>query len=136
MVRPQKTRSTSLGEERLYLDKAEKFLQGAQLLLEKSNWEGAASLGIHAIISSCDSLTAKFLNVRHAGQDHQGVLELLKSLPFPGQRALNEMIRRIAQVLTSKTNIEYSSKPIRPNDARAIVSEAEKIVSWAHEHVK
>lgn len=136
MARQTKTRRTSVGQQKLYLSKAEKFLTGAKSLIAERNWEAAASLGIHAIISSCDALTAKFLSRRHAGTTHQGVLDLLSELPLADQNELKQTKRRIGQVLAKKTNVEYDDKPVRLDYARYVVTEAERIFTWAQKYVK
>lgn len=136
MARQTKTRRTSVGQEKLYLSKAEKFLTGAKSLITERNWEAAASLGIHAIISSCDALTAKFLSRRHAGTDHQGVLNLLSELPLADQKEPKQFKRRIGQVLVVKTNVEYGEKPVRSGSAKQIVAEAERVFARAQKHVK
>lgn len=136
MAKQAKTRRSSIGQERLYLSKAEKFLAGAKLLIAEKNWEAAASLGIHAIISSCDALTAKFLSRRYAGTDHQGVLDLLSGLPLADQKELKQIKRRIGQVLAVKTNVEYGDKPVRADSAKQVVAEAERVFAWAQKHVK
>ncbi|MDI6892416.1 MAG: HEPN domain-containing protein [Actinomycetota bacterium] len=136
MAKQAKTRRTSIGPEKLYLSKAEKFLTGAKLLIDEKNWEAAASLGIHAIISSCDASTAKFLSRRYAGTDHQGVLDLLSGLPLADQKELKQIKRRIGQVLAVKTNVEYGDKPVRSGPARQIVAEAERVFAWTQKHVR
>ena len=136
MAKKTKTKATSVGAEKLYLSKAEKFLTGAKLLIESKNWEGAATLGIHAIISSCDALTAKFLRLRHAGSKHLDVLDLLSELPIADKKELKGMKKRISSVLTSKTNIEYDEKPIKRKQAEDVVRDAEKVFAWAQKHIK
>lgn len=136
MAKQSKTRHTSVGQEKLYLLKAKRFLDGAQVMIGEENWEAAASLGIHAIISSCDSLTAKFLKQRHSGADHKGLLDLLSMLPFADKKELKDTKRRVAEAITAKTNVEYDDKPVRPTTAKHIVSEAGRVFCWAKEHVE
>lgn len=82
MAKASKERSTQVGQEKTYLKKAEEYLAGAELAFEAKNWVSAASLGIHAIIASCDAVTAKLLHRRFAGADHQGITNLLGQLPI------------------------------------------------------
>ena len=37
----------------------------ARIGSEKENWNSAAVLSIHAVISACDAICAKFLQLRH-----------------------------------------------------------------------
>lgn len=136
MARQAKTRRTSVGQDKLYLSKAKKFLDGAQTMIDGGNWEAGASLGIHAIISSCDALTAKFLSRRHTGDNHRGVLDLVGELPFADKKELSQMKRRIGQVLAAKTDVEYDDKPVRSTLTKSVVAEAERVFTWAMKHVE
>ena len=82
MVRGLATRPTSVGSDRIYLNKAREFLEGARLLAGEERWNASAVLAVHAVISACDALCARFLQMRHAGADHMQAVELLDSLPL------------------------------------------------------
>ena len=104
-------------------------------MLNQSNWESAAALGIHAVISSCDALTAKLLNKRHSGADHQGVVDLLAELPLRDTKELKNKRAQVRQVIIAKSNVEYDHSLVRSNVARKIVHEADKIFQWVKEHI-
>ena len=70
MAKGAKTAATHPGEEKLFINKARRFLEGARELLKQNNHEGTAVLAVHSTISSCDALTAKFLSCRHKGENH------------------------------------------------------------------
>lgn len=135
MAKKVKTQSTSIGDDHLFLEKARHFLDGADAALRAKNWEASASLGVHAIISSCDAVTAALLGLRHAGPDHKGLLDVLATLPGAYQPELKGIKRRISQVLANKTSVEYDVKPVRAEVAKTIVREARHVFGWANKHV-
>lgn len=135
MVKRSVAKKVSPLTGKLYLSKAEKFLEGAKQLLESKNWESASALAIHSVISSCDSLTAKFLSRKHSGASHQDVANLLGELPLKDKKELRTKRSQVRQVITLKTNVEYDNKAVRATTARKLVLEAERINKWAKEHV-
>ncbi|MFA5866716.1 MAG: HEPN domain-containing protein [Actinomycetota bacterium] len=136
MAKKSKTRATAPGAEKIFLIKAENFLKAAQEAIEKRNWDPAASAGIHAIINSCDAMSAKFLSYRHAGSDHFGVLDVVAQLPLADKDELKKIKRRVARSLDSKNDVEYDDYLVREGPAKQIVSDAEAILSWALKHIK
>lgn len=136
MAKASKERPTQVGQEITYLKKAEKYLEGADLSFEVRNWVSAASLGIHAIIASCDAVTAKLLHRRFAGGDHQGITNLLGQLPIADDAELKDIMRRVGEALAAKTVVEYDDKPVRQDKAKHILIEARRLVAWAKKHVE
>jgi uncharacterized protein (UPF0332 family) len=103
-------------------------------MYEEGNWESTACLAIHSIISSCDAITARFLNERHAGSDHRGVLDLLSKIPVKDRSELKQIIKRVGSVLAQKTNAEYGDKPIRRDVSRDMLAEAKRVFNWTKSH--
>ncbi len=124
------TKPTRVGSSGFFLAKAKKFVEGAQALVETGNWDSAAVLSVHATISACDALTAKYLNCRCSGAEHLDVLGLVDELPIPDgeKRTKKEQIR---QVLGLKNIAEYEDRPIDESTARELLTRAERIVDWA-----
>src|SRR5659263_687766 len=54
------TKPARIGSDKIYLTKARDFLKGAIMEEEKENWNSAAVLSIHAVISACDAICTKF----------------------------------------------------------------------------
>lgn len=135
MVRRTQARKASLGSERLYFQKAEKFLEGAKRMLAQGNWESASSLAIHTVICSCDALTVKFLSRKHSGSDHLGIVDLLGELPLADKRELKSKKSQVRQIITLKTNVQYDHSLVKPDTAKKIVVSAERIFNWASKHI-
>jgi len=131
LAKGAKTAATHPGEEKLFINKARRFLEGARELLKQNNHEGAAVLAVHSTISSCDALTAKFLSCRHKGENHATVVNLLKTLPLKDVTELDTKIKQITEILTKKTQAEYESKPIRKDGVETMVAQASRIYRWA-----
>ncbi|WP_176233435.1 HEPN domain-containing protein [Candidatus Hakubella thermalkaliphila] len=135
MPKIPRTTRTSLGSEKLYMQKAQNFLEGADILLEHANWEAAATLGVHAVISSCDAITAKFLSCRHSGPTHLEVINLLEQLPMANRSELKTKITQTKEVILMKNKVEYEERPIKKTQAQKIVTQADRIVKWVATHV-
>ncbi|MCL5291881.1 MAG: HEPN domain-containing protein [Actinobacteria bacterium] len=126
---------TQVGSETNYLRRASDYLNDARSLCEQNRWASAASLGIHAIIASCDAMTAFFLRGKYSGSDHKGLVVALGELRVdPGE--LKRIKKLVGDSLSSKTEVEYGERTVRPNEARAIVSAAEEILNWTKKHVE
>ena len=117
------------------MQKATNFLEGAGFLFEQANWEAASALAIHAVISSCDAMTARFLSCRHSGPTQLEVISLLEQLPMADRSELKTRTTQIKQVILTKNKVEYEEKPIKKTQAQKIMTQTERIVEWATRHV-
>ncbi len=82
MVKGLATKPARIGSDKTYLSKAREFLEGAGMLLEYGNWSASVVLSVHAVISACDAVCVRFLQLRHGGADYMQAIELLNSLPL------------------------------------------------------
>lgn len=121
------------GAENIYLTKAQKFLEGAEVL--SGNRDSVAVLAVHAVISACDAVCTRYLGERYKGDKHIGVVELLKKLKFE-RRELDQKIGQVKRVLSLKNIAEYEDKRISEEDAQEMLKDAERIVKWAESKVK
>jgi hypothetical protein len=87
-------------------------------------------------ISSCDALTAKLLGCRHRGENHIGVVDLLKKLPLQNKTELNNRIRQVKEILMRKTQAEYESKPMRKADAETMLIQSSRTYKWAKDLIE
>ncbi|MBU4374072.1 MAG: hypothetical protein L6244_06990 [Candidatus Methanoperedenaceae archaeon] len=114
MVRGLATKPTRIGSDKIYLRKAMEFLEGARLLAEKEKWNSSAVLSVHAVISACDAVCSRFLQLRHGGADHM----------------------QARRVISLKNAAEYEDKLIKQSDAQEMQKEAGRLVEWAGKIVK
>lgn len=63
MVRGIATKPARIGSDKIYLTKARDFLNSAIIETEKENWNSATVLSIHSVISACDAICARFLQI-------------------------------------------------------------------------
>lgn len=135
MVRGLATKPTKVGSDKIYIAKAREFLEGAMVLAEKESWNSCAVLAVHAVISACDAVCAKFMQLRHGGADHMQAIELLNSLPIEGAE-IESKLKQARRVLSLKNAAEYEDRLIKQNDAQEMLRDAERLVGWAKNKVE
>jgi HEPN domain-containing protein len=129
MVKGLATKPVKVGSDRMYFSKAEEFLRGARTLAEMGMWNSSAVLSVHAVISACDAISARFLQLRHSGADHMHAVELLKSLPLD-KAEIQAKLRQARRVISLKNTAEYEDRLIQQRDALEMLRDAERVVEW------
>lgn len=127
-----RTRDASQGAYRTYLRKATDFARLASLALGSGNANGAGLAAIHAVITTCDSLTSFHQGIRSAAEGHEEVAELVRGLRLEGGE---EKVRQIRSVLHLKNLIEYEDREVEHSEAARLVTQAERILTWARRHL-
>jgi uncharacterized protein (UPF0332 family) len=128
------TRPTKLGAEKSFFMKAEDFLEGArEQVNDHSNT--AATLTIHAVISACDAICAKFLQRRHAGSDHMQAVEMLNELPIDKDE-LRPKVRQASRVMSKKNIAEYEDRIIEKSEALQMIRDAERFIDWVRKKIE
>lgn len=127
MVRGLATKPTRIGSDKIYIRKAKEFLEGAGLLAEKEKWNSSAVLSVHAVISACDAVCSRFLQLRHGGADHMQAVELLSSLPLE-RSEIESKLMQARRVISLKNAAEYEDKLIKQSDAQEMQKEAERLI--------
>jgi len=84
------------------------FLKGAIMEAKKENWNSAAVLSIHAVISACDAICTKFLQLRHGGMDHMQAVELLGSLPFE-RSEIESKLKQARRIISLKNALNMKT---------------------------
>jgi hypothetical protein len=86
--KPKKIVEATRAEAKLYLAKAQEFLEEARAALTDSRFDAAILNAVHAAISAADAATASAAGVRSADADHQRAADLdgaLDPLGFHGK---------------------------------------------------
>ena len=99
-------------------------------MAEKEDWNSTAVLSIHAVISACDSVCARFLQMRHGGADHMQAVELLSNLPFD-ETEIESKLKQARRMISLKNTAEYEDRLIRQSDAKEMLKNAQRLVAWA-----
>jgi HEPN domain-containing protein len=132
MVRRSKTASVSRGEAKLYLGKAEQFVQEARSALASSRYDAAMLNAIHAAITAAGAATAALSGRRSADPDHQRAVDLLEEVA--GQsKDIKARARQMRTLLARKNVVEYESRRATAKEATDSVDRAARLVDWSRE---
>jgi HEPN domain-containing protein len=104
------------------------------MLLEHGKWSASAVLSVHAVISACDAVCIRFLQLRHGGADHMQAVELLNSLPLE-RYEIELKIKQARRIISLKNAAEYEDKLIKQSDAQEMNRDAERVVEWAEKRI-
>jgi uncharacterized protein (UPF0332 family) len=75
-----KTRDVPKSSYANYFKRAEECLHAAANSFASSEWNAATINAIHASIAACDAMGVYFLGKRHAGENHNDVVTLFKTI--------------------------------------------------------
>ena len=119
-------------EVRLYLDRAQDFLQGMQLLREdKAYRTSSALLGIHSAVAYSDALRAGLGDESMAAEDHQIATKALRRLL--SDRTENDSgLRHLESLLSKKHAVAYGNRRLTGNDFELIFTQAERFAKWVN----
>ncbi len=127
-----KTAAVRRGEARLYLGKADQFLEQARVALDARRYDAALLNAIHAAISGTDAVTVALAGRRSTDPDHQRSVDLLEESATSAPE-IRERSRQVRALLAQKNTVEYESRPASARDARGGVERASRLVEWARE---
>ncbi len=115
-----------------YLKKAAECFEAANDAILRQNNNAVVINAIHCAISSSDALLVFFKGIRSAGQSHEDVISLLRTLDF-NKDEINNKIRQLQRLLQIKNSAEYEEKLMSSQDAEYSVRDAERFYGWAKE---
>ncbi len=95
-------------------------------------WNSVGLLGVHCVISACDSLTVALSGQRWSGQDHAGVHGMVRSLKLPDADAA---LRQVAEVLDSKNRVESEARAFTEKEAEELRKRARRVLGWVRSHL-
>ena len=124
-----RTRPVSKYLHQNYLKKAEEFLDSAKTAYSKNQLNSSVANSVHAAISGSDALLVFFKEVRSAGETHEDVITLLKTLGLDPQE-VNSKIKQLQRLLQIKNIAEYEEKLMSEQDAENCVKDAERFLDW------
>ncbi len=127
-----KTAAVRRGEARLYLGKADQFLEQARVALDALRYDAALLNAIHAAISGTDAVTVALAGRRSTDPDHQRSVDLLEESATSAPE-IRERSRQVRALLAQKNTVEYESRPASAREARDGVERAGRLVEWARE---
>ena len=132
MTRAGKTITVSRAEARLYLGKAQQFLEEARSAMSERRYDAVMLNGIHAALSGGDAVTVALAGRRSADPDHQRAADLLEQVAG-GSEEIGSRSRQLRMLLAKKNVVEYESRRATAKEAAEAVDRAGKLVAWARE---
>lgn len=116
-----------------YLNKAEEFLSIAKIAFQQSKFNVAAFDAIQAIINANDALTIFILGKR-ASMDHKEAIDMhietIRKIQDSSMRAV------LHGALSSRSEIGYSGKIVKKEEAEKFLRNAAHFVEWVKNYVK
>ena len=112
----------------IYLDKAERFLRGAEAALAAGDEDTAALAALHAAISALDAITVARLGLRSTSPSHSDVILLLDRTGVEGN---DDIKRQVRPLLSRKNLVEYEDRFLPRGEAAGLVKRARKVVAFA-----
>lgn len=130
--REGRTSACTPAEAATLRDKARKFVEVADLLIEEE--EGAsisasAAVSVLGAIAASDAICGRRLGRRSKGQDHNDAIQLLKQVEPGGEKLANAL----ARVLAVKNASQYGTKFIDRPRAQGVLRQAHQLLDAAEE---
>lgn len=135
MPKARKTVSVPRGEARLYLSKAEQFLEEAHSALDGSRHDAGMLNAIHAGISAADAVAITLSGRRSADPDHQRAVDLLEEIAS-GSEAIKARAKQLRMLLAKKNVVEYEARRATEKEAAEAVERADRILEWARDVIQ
>lgn len=134
MPRSGKVTAVARAEARLYLAKAEQFLDEGRAAAASGRSDAAMLNAIHAAISGTDAVTIALSGRRSADPDHSRSADLLEEVAA-GSDTVRARTRQLRMLLARKNIVEYESRRATAREAADAVSRAARLVEWARDIV-
>ncbi len=134
MVSRTRTVRVSEAEVRVFLDKAEQFMESARDAMAKGNWDAAAHNAVHCAISANDALLGSRHGLRPSGQNHKDAAALLAEKM--GTEEARRNASRFLKIVNKKTLVQYEGRSVSEAEARAMMVDATRFFEWARSKIK
>lgn len=96
--------------------------------LEHHRWEAVGLCAVHLTIASVDAVTCAKLGRVWSGEDHGGVVDLLRETGVAG---VDVTSRQVASILEAKTRVEYGAEALSATRASGMGKQAKRVFEWA-----
>jgi hypothetical protein len=125
-----RVRNLPKGRSSVYLARARQYERQLSTAQDRHQWEAVGLSAVHLVISSVDAVTCAKLGKVWSGEDHGGVVDMLRET---GLRGVDGTLRQVASVLEAKTRVEYGAEPATAAGAAALAKQAKRVFEWAVE---
>ncbi|MDI6892419.1 MAG: HEPN domain-containing protein [Actinomycetota bacterium] len=113
-----------------YLKRAKECLTAARRSFDAREWNASAINSIHSAIAAIDALCVFFLGQRHAGESHDGVVELFRTIKELDRKDLNNIVNRTSRILGIKNMAEYEERLVYSSEAEKALKDAERLLRF------
>ncbi len=117
---------------RNYFIKAEEYYQSMNDEFTKKHFNSCILCAIHCGISSADALTVFLKAVRHTGDRHEDVVQLIETLELD-RETIKHKSRQLLSLLQEKNRAEYEERLTTEQGALTAMKNAERFFSWVKE---
>lgn len=112
---------------RSHLQKAEECAGMMEVALGQERYNAAVILAVHCGISAADALTLFSFGLRHSGESHREVLDVLRRVEHPDIRRRME---QLGALLSLKSDAEYREVLMSASSAATAVKQAGRFLEW------
>ncbi|SEG69721.1 hypothetical protein SAMN05421819_4374 [Bryocella elongata] len=120
-------------EVRHFLERAQDFLEGMQLLRDDNAYrQSSALLGIHSAVSYTDALRAGLSESSLSSDDHRNAARELRGLLLGKSIESDNGIQHLEALIAKKSAVAYGASRIGTNEFALILTRAERFARWAN----
>jgi hypothetical protein len=123
---------------RQYIEKADHFFQGMELLNEdvSSYRTGIGLLAIHSAISLSDAITVGLTGKRKSHQDHAKAARELETVCSSHRISDKKGIAHFKWLLAQKNEVAYQGDRLDDASVKMAVDKAQRFSVWAYNYFK
>lgn len=111
----------------VYLERSKEYAAQMERAASAAAWNTVGLLGVHCVIAAGDALTVGLSGRRWSGQNHDGVLGIVREL---GLANAGPPLKQMAAVLELKNQVEYESRPFSEKEALNLMRAAQRVLVW------
>ena len=112
-----------------FLKRSEECVHAAQTSFSNQEWNASAINAIHCCIAACDAMCVYFLGKRHAGEDHEEVVNLFMTVEGSSEE-IKTNANRILRILRIKNMAEYEERLIYRPEAERVLKDCERLLEF------
>ena len=127
-----RTREMNKGLYKNYLQKAQEYYDAMNREFSERRFNSCTLCAIHCGISAADAVTIFFKGVRHAGERHEDVIQLIETLGLD-REVIQKKSRQLINLLQVKNQVEYEEKLTTEKGAQIAMKEVERFMGWVKE---
>jgi len=112
-----------------YLKRAEECIHAARNSFANQEWNAATINAIHCCIAASDAMCVYFLGKRYAGENHEDVVKLFKTIKRNDEE-LNKNTNRIIRIINIKNMAEYEERLVFRSETEKVLKNCERFLEY------